>query len=511
MNPPTLSTTPLAAQNSTASTLPATANASTHQRNLGLTPISDDSLIARIIPAQSQPNIRRTSSATQLTHIKPLQETEAFDAKRIGGTDQLFYGLNHEAVLDWMSGEGVFGQGNEAFASPQEQRSEQHTILRANLIMRLQDNVPQSLRDDNKKLFCCWLPISSPQEVPALFSQLDQLIDRAIDKADGNSLFTHAFRLGLDNILSLLDGADDQCKRITEELYVDSDDESVDDYTNTLAALNQQGATGRSVAHYAAAWTDDIDRLCRLEDLGVDFAARTNSSPTGALPIEYAFNLGNFKVMQKLLESFPEQINDISNAVNKEGYTLAHYAVATDDPELLELVINAGGLINEPENTGVTPLMAALGSQNSKIAIQLIKAGADLNTQTSNGATPAHLAVAHRLLDVLKEISLKGGSYLDIQTKVDTPMALAIEMNQHQAVKLLARKVNLTRFSNTGLSYAHLAVHKGSKNALRAIASERPEYITIRAEGSTPLELAQSLKMREMADCIKNLLSITRH
>lgn len=72
---------------------------------------------------------------------------------------------------------------------------------------------------------------------------------------------------------------------------------------------------------------------------------------------------------------------------NKAGQTVLHFAVKLQGKKALKLLLSKGVGINDPDNTGITPLMASVYNYDSDIAEFLLKSGADPNLKDKSGKT----------------------------------------------------------------------------------------------------------------------------
>ena len=93
------------------------------------------------------------------------------------------------------------------------------------------------------------------------------------------------------------------------------------------------------------------------------------------------------------------------NAVNRRGATALHYACdprplsPTWDPDgqrrIIELLVSAGAVVDQPDRGGVTPVHRAVRARSPAAVAALLSAGADPRAATGKaGSTPLHLAVA---------------------------------------------------------------------------------------------------------------------
>lgn len=79
--------------------------------------------------------------------------------------------------------------------------------------------------------------------------------------------------------------------------------------------------------------------------------------------------------------------------VNEYGISPLMLAAGNNpDPEVINLFLKNGALINETDPTGTTPLMYAALQNNAAVVEALLKAGADAKLKNSDGKTAYELA-----------------------------------------------------------------------------------------------------------------------
>ena len=100
---------------------------------------------------------------------------------------------------------------------------------------------------------------------------------------------------------------------------------------------------------------------------------------------------------EQLIEDTAKGIIDghIHEVTPKKRETALHWAARDHpNPEVIDILIDAGAEVDARSNTGFTPLHYAARSKNPRgIVPALLDAGADPNARSNNGLTPLHLAV----------------------------------------------------------------------------------------------------------------------
>jgi len=82
-----------------------------------------------------------------------------------------------------------------------------------------------------------------------------------------------------------------------------------------------------------------------------------------------------------------------------------HSAVASGNPELVELLLDRGAAPDPADASGLTPLHSAAAHGNREMARRLLAAGAALRRQTKEGKTPADLAAQYGHPELARELS----------------------------------------------------------------------------------------------------------
>ncbi|XP_055921233.1 poly [ADP-ribose] polymerase tankyrase-2 isoform X2 [Eupeodes corollae] len=149
-------------------------------------------------------------------------------------------------------------------------------------------------------------------------------------------------------------------------------------------------ALSRAPIHYAAAYghTDCLSILLQHKS-PVDI-----TTAKGITPLHLAVN--NEEIVRLLL-------NHRANPNRKTfttGETALHIAIRQGNLQVVELLLQSGAYINEPNNREYTPLMCAIELDADEIAFSLVSKGAKLNQEDCNGHTALYLAVARNKVNL---------------------------------------------------------------------------------------------------------------
>jgi len=126
------------------------------------------------------------------------------------------------------------------------------------------------------------------------------------------------------------------------------------------------------------------------------------------------------------------------NAKLPDGTSALHWAVRSDDSELVALLIRAKADTNAADPDGVTPLSLACANSNADIVRKLIAAGANPDLANTAGVTPLMAAVRRPQMDTIRAL-LEGGAKVDVRDRQaqETALMMAVRANNADAVRLL--------------------------------------------------------------------------
>ena len=149
-----------------------------------------------------------------------------------------------------------------------------------------------------------------------------------------------------------------------------------------------------------------------------------------------AVALNRSQLVQTMLEERPSLIRKHSPVQIGCMQIAARYA----DKEMLQLLIDAGGDVNDSTNPKkLTPLFYAWKEPYDRAEL-LLAAGADVNSRSKNGQTVLHLAARAGWLKLV-ELYLAHGACVNAQTRGrQTPWALAVIGDHREVAALLVSR-----------------------------------------------------------------------
>lgn len=250
--------------------------------------------------------------------------------------------------------------------------------------------------------------------------------------------------------------------------------------------------------------------------------------------LQQAFTAIENQDLEALKECLSQDLA-INAADYKEGNTVLIHAVAHNNREITQFLLNAGAHINQSNYFGNAPLHAGLkGHADINLIGYLIEKGADVN-QPSNTKYPLHIAIDQNNLPAVKLLIEKGalvnasGFYNTIEhaimkeskdiveylltkgaevNKKNTigrnPLHLALSLNHYQfeiVTLLINHGADIHARDDDGQTPLHLA----NVEVARLLLERGADVDARDSRGNTPLILA--VNSRECLDLVKLLLS----
>ncbi|MGL9717357.1 MAG: ankyrin repeat domain-containing protein [Wolbachia sp.] len=106
-------------------------------------------------------------------------------------------------------------------------------------------------------------------------------------------------------------------------------------------------------------------------------------------------------------------IND-ANVKGVQGKTALHYAVISNNTDMVSLLLEARANVNAKDNQGETALHYAASSNNIDMVSLLLEAGANINARDGQGKTALHCAVISNNTDIVNCL-LQAGAKANIK------------------------------------------------------------------------------------------------
>lgn len=183
-------------------------------------------------------------------------------------------------------------------------------------------------------------------------------------------------------------------------------------------------------------------------------------------PLHSAVSLGNVSKVETLIKSgTPIEKRDES------GLTPLMTAIYSNQWETIKALIDMRADVNAKDPSGTTPLLYAVYGNQPKTVSLLADHGANIEAHGSDGLTPLMLAASYRYFDIVKILAEKGAK-INVQDSYGmTPLLYAVSSCQPDAVGfLIKRGAQVNVKDKNGLSAIHQLVLNCSESPMKASA-----------------------------------------
>ncbi len=157
-------------------------------------------------------------------------------------------------------------------------------------------------------------------------------------------------------------------------------------------------------------------------------------------PLHQAIRAQDLSTVREIVEV------SIGNALDLtigDGITPLHLAAATDQPDIVSLLIERGATINTRTTRGFTPLHWAASRNAIDCMALLLAAGADPNAEALRDITPLHWAATKDAM-IAVQLLLEAGANPQARTTLEeTPLHLAVKNDPNSESAILLAQASL--------------------------------------------------------------------
>jgi ankyrin repeat protein len=244
-----------------------------------------------------------------------------------------------------------------------------------------------------------------------------------------------------------------------------------------------------------------VDLLLEMEDISKDKAlVYVSEEGLSEYPLEF------------MLKELLRRGADPNKGTGCSGESILHMAVAEENLEVIQLLLEKGAHVNKEDSYGSTPLSDALYISSYEITHLLIMYGADLPVDQKDKMAYMHLALRNGGEELII-LLLKQGLSVDNEDKNGwTLLHYAGYYGCEKSAKVLISKganINATdAYKQTPL---HIAAKLGEENIVRCLLNHHADTGVVDYEGNRPLDLAAEEEFSDTFQIFVEHFSPTKH
>ena len=209
----------------------------------------------------------------------------------------------------------------------------------------------------------------------------------------------------------------------------------------------------------------------------------------GYTPLHYAVESNNENLVKYLLKHGAD-IN-----------ALLHWAAANNVEKLVKYLVEHGADINKEDVRGKTPLYLAVEYNNKNLMKYLVEHGADINKEDEDWWTPLMSAINSGNENIVKYL-VENKADINKQNKSGiTPLYWAVYINNESIVKYLVEHgADVNKEDVRGYTPLHRAAGSNNENLVKYLVEHRADVNKKNILGKTPIMLAKSDRIRRYLD-----------
>lgn len=193
---------------------------------------------------------------------------------------------------------------------------------------------------------------------------------------------------------------------------------------------------------------------------------------------------------------------------------LLHWAAVMGKERLVEFLLKFKECpVDEPDDTGATPLILATLKGSLPICKMLIERGANVNAKNNNGHTPVKYAGSKNHQQILTYLLDCGGDPNAKDQFGETPLHRIASMERHECLRIflthsLASKAILTDAqNNAGNTALHLALECDDLTAAIMLCDHGASTEIQNKAKETPLDVSKPVTRRKLTEHLQKKTS----
>ncbi|MFL6618268.1 MAG: ankyrin repeat domain-containing protein [Povalibacter sp.] len=187
-----------------------------------------------------------------------------------------------------------------------------------------------------------------------------------------------------------------------------------------------------------------------------------------------------------------------ANTPLPDGSTLLAWAVESQGPDMVRLLLDRGAKPNAPQT--LSPLLVACQNGDAAIVNMLLDAHADVNAPDRDGITPVSVCAGSASNEIMKRMIAAGADVEHADSNGQTPIMWAAAKGRVENVQLLMENgASINRATQHGFTPLFFAIKSGNPNVPIAVmnAGGSPDYIA--PDGTSAVQLAIYQKAYDFA------------
>ncbi|OAF67856.1 putative ankyrin repeat protein [Intoshia linei] len=266
-------------------------------------------------------------------------------------------------------------------------------------------------------------------------------------------------------------------KTLLHQLVIMGNSELVNSYFKRCAMDNKMGKINDKFVVYVAPGQRE------REMNAMHLAALFGHTEIAKILVNNGFNVDALNVKQDTPLLWAVRFNNIEtvkyiishdiiiDAANDKGSTALHWAVRYGYIDCVKLLISKGAKVNKKRKTGIASTLSMSASMNyPEILDVLLAAGGDVNTQIAGNLTPLHMASTYGNQECISILLKYKVDVNAIDARGNNALNLALENNELQcAILLLKNGININRVNKKGDSIWDTALHSNTLDILELL------------------------------------------
>ena len=189
-----------------------------------------------------------------------------------------------------------------------------------------------------------------------------------------------------------------------------------------------------------------------------------------------------------LLEKLSANID--VNSLLPDKSTLLSWAVETQEPTLVKLLLNKGALVHVSNSNRFTPIIQACRYGNAQIIHALLDSGANPNSSIEDATSAFQLCAGSTATDVLKRMVNQGASFDAKNNYGQTALMWSANSAHIENINYLVDiGANINHQSEEGYSPLFFAIKSQNLDAVKTLIGHKADLLAITKDGTTAWQL----------------------